>query len=134
MTEAWQKREYERQQLIEGLVRKVHQRSVMISDESFYLELALVVIEYLKDRHKDIAHPEIKKADMPGNFFAIPLSGIVRFARTKAESDALIAQFLEKILVSGLNRFHSELTKQEIHNPELIFQDPSAMSDVSKEG
>lgn len=134
MTEAWQKREYERQQLIEGLVQKVHQRVDAISDESFYLELALVVIEYLKDRHKGIAHPEIKKADMVGNFFAIPLSGIVRFARTKAESDALIVQFLEKILVSGLNRFHSELTKQEIHNPELIFQDPSAMSDVSKEG
>jgi len=130
MPEAWQLREYQRQQLIEELVRGVHDWADELCDPSFYLEVVAVIISYLQDRQKGVSNPEVDGKKAPGSFFSTVLPSITKFARTEAEGDVLVATFLEKVLASGLSPFRSELQKQEMLTPEKIFDAHSAMTEV----
>ncbi len=130
--EAWQVRESQRQELIEGFVRASYQRETEVGDKTFHLGLASVIVKYLKDRQKGIARPEVR-LDHCGIFFGAALIAFKNFARTEVEKDVLIVQFLEKVLVTGLNPFRTALTSQEIHEPEKIFHAPSAMSEIPLE-
>ncbi len=130
MPEAWQVRESERQQLIEELVRGVHDWADELCDPSFYLEVVSVMIGYLQDRQKGVSNPWVDRKRAPGSFFSSVLPSITKFARTEAEGDVLVATFLEKVLASGLSPFRSELQKQEMLTPEKIFNTPSAIAEM----
>ena len=133
MSEAWQVRQYQRQQLVEKLTRKVHDRADEVGGSSFYLEVVSVMIGYLQDRHKGVSNPKFNEKSLAGFFFSSVLPTINDFVRTEAEGDVLVTQFLEKVLASGLNPFRSELQKEEMLTPEKIFNAPSAMAEVSEE-
>jgi len=133
MSEAWQVRECQRQQLIEKLVRGVHDWADELCDPSFYLEVVAVMIGYLQDRQKGISNPEVDGKKAPGSFFNTVLPNITKFSRTEAEGDVLVATFLEKVLASGLSPFRAELQKEELFSPEKIFKAPSAMVEVPEE-
>ena len=132
MSEAWQVRGCQRQQLIEKLTRKVYERADEVGGSSFYLEVVSVMIGYLQDRHKGVSNPNVDEKSLAGFFFGSVLPIITDFARTETEGDVLVSQFLEKVLASGLSPFRSELQKQEMLTPEKIFDAPSAMTEVSE--
>ena len=115
MSEAWQVRGCQRQHLIEELTRKVYERADEVDNQFFYLEIVLVIIEYLKNRQKGISNPKINEKNAVGFFLGFNVMPTINnFARTEAEGNVLFADFLEKVLASVLSPFRSELQKQEM--------------------
>ena len=129
MVDIKQKRESQRQELIEGLIQVSYQEEDSLRDRTFYLKLASAIASYLKDRQKGITEPKTK-TDKVGLFFASILIIMKHFAQTEVERDALIAEFLEKTVAIGTHPFQAALLSQEIHEPEKLFDAPSAMSEV----
>lgn len=133
MPEAWQIREYQRQQFLETLMRKVYQfndRLDEIGDKPIFLELAGIVVKYLKNR-QDKAKARQINSDPVGFFFEREvLAGVRNFSHTPIEEDALVAIFLKKVLNIALNPFRSELLHQEMTQPELIYNAPSRMAEI----
>lgn len=130
--EAWQVRGSQRQDLIEELIQASYREEAELDDKSFHLGLASVIAEYLQDRRNEIAKPDIRP-DHFGFFFGAVLATIENFARTEVEKDALVAQFMEKMMAAGLSPFQAALLEQEMHEPEKIFHAPSAMSEIPLE-
>ena len=69
-------------------------------------------------------------AQIPPFFFEVVLTEIHEFARSQAEEDSLLAEFLEQIVETISMVFYQNLRKEEDRNPQLIFQAPSPMSEV----
>ncbi len=58
-------------------------------------------------------------------------SKIFAFGRSKEEKLALLSKFLEKVVIpSAVNPFNSDLLRQELNNPQLIFNAERSDADV----
>ena len=134
MAQAWQVRSYQRQRLLERLMRMVYQQEEASGEKTFLFDLILVVAGYLKERREAPSGSEFKAQTDTARFFLQKLlSEITEFSRSLTERDALIAKFLEKLLESGLSPFFMALTRQEIEEPQDVFHAPSASAEVSFE-
>ena len=136
MSEAWMKRSWERQQLIEEITSLSYRKEDDIGDVAYHLGMASAIIEYLKRRQRGEENPKIRLSKEESHcelFFGGALERISQLARSEVEKDVLLVQFLEKMIGTGVSRFYGELLRQEIMEPEKIFQAPSAMTE-SEEG
>ena len=132
-TEAWIKKGGERQQLIEEMVRSSYRKQDDIGNVAYHLGVASAVIEYLKRRRRGEQNPKVRLSKEESHcelFFGGALEKINQFARSEAEKDVLLVQFLEKMIGMGVSRFYGELVRQEQMEPEKIFHAPSAMTRV----
>lgn len=94
------------------------------------------MIEYLKRRQRGEENPEVRLPKDESHcelFFGGALERISQFARSEAEKDVLLVQFLEKLIGTGTSRFHGELLRQEQMEPEKIFHAPSAMAEADED-
>lgn len=130
MPEAWQFREVQRQTLLDGLMRKTFERE---QSKSFLLNLAVVVLTHLRNYLRNGYRVGVGGILEKEQFFfnKIVLEDIRSFSRTEAETNFLVAEFLKKILNSGLQPFYRELMSQEISDPEKIYGVSSATAEVS---
>jgi len=135
MSEAWMKRSGERQRLIEKFVQSSYRKEDDIGDISYYLGVASAVVEYLKRRQQGEQNPEVKLSKEKSHcelFFKGVLERVSQFARSEAERDVLLVQFLKKMIDAGVGRFYGELSRQEMMESEKIFHAPSAMAEVEE--
>jgi hypothetical protein len=120
-TPAWQKREYERQQLLESLMREAYdlEETVPHKDHDSAGLLLVLASEILRIKtHAARRCNRHTEAFVVGR--VIPV--LRDFARSKAEFSALFARFLEKhVLPAALNPIFSELQREELHEPKKIF-------------
>lgn len=124
------KRESERQQLIEDAKKLILDEETE-THESRLPQYAIhaVILEYLS--HKDSCNiPFIadspSKVRMRGVFHQNILPLITQFARSKAESSAIIAELFVWTAGSVARTFQSELLRQEIHQPEKTLSGPAS--------
>lgn len=146
MTEAWQKRQYERQKFHDEWVGRVFDAMEMASDEvesqsdSFLFELVQIVFEFLGEMHS-LAEP-VKpnftgtsiQHDAARRFWVDMHSAYDLFARSEAERDSMLATFLqEKLLPPVLNHFHANLLKEQMENPRQIYHASNSMEEAEIE-
>jgi len=135
MSEAWMKRGWERQQLIKEMMSSSYRKQDDIGDVAYHLGVALAVIEYLKRRQRGEENPKVRFSKEESHcelFFGGALERISQFARSEVERDALLVQFLKKMINTGVSRFRGELSREEIMEPEKIFHAPSAMAEAEE--
>lgn len=126
-TPAWQKREFERQQFFEKLMRDVWERDAREEDKGFLLLLAIDILTHIVGQSGPVVD------DTPTWEFARTaiLEPIRAFARTDGECDALGAQFVQKYLLpSALTPVFHELQREEFFEPKKIFGTEHATDDV----
>ena len=132
MVEAWQKRGWERQQLLEGLMRETYDREEELGDPIFLFRLAKTILAHIQQRHWNAPRHDLNQ--MEDFFHEAVFPAIHELARSQAEEDALMAEFFEKLIKAVLQPFHSALLREENETPEHIFRAPSAMAEVPLEG
>jgi len=136
MTEAWVKRESERQTLLENLMRQVWDKGDELGEadaKMFEFELMQVLLEYLKRRR--VKADQKKMEGTAGAFFWEHLFvEITGFSRAQEEIEWLVGELLGKLFHSVQSHLSGELTKLEQLNPYQIFRAPTAMSEVPIDG
>ena len=133
MQQAWQRRESERQQALEELLRKAYRvQDEHDFDDDFYLQVAILLIGFLQHmRGGRIADEESIISD----FVVDCTSAIdVEFARAPEEARVMVASLAKKFLQTGTNGFFSSLQRLEHENPQLIYKADSATVEVSLNG
>lgn len=126
MIEAWMLREIQRQGLLEKVMREVYEAEEKGTFKLLWL--VEIIIKYF-----DGMRPENTSftANVPAQFFFERiLPEIKSFARADEEANFLVAELLQKVLKSALMPIHSAKMALEMNNPQLIFNAPSAMTEV----
>ena len=141
MTEAWAKRGFERQELLEKLMQMVYnvEGRTTSSDESmgeeerieFELDLIQVLAAYLKQK----VYPQDRPDDIDrfaASFFFRDeiLSQVKEFSRAEEENEWLLLLLMGKLKESVDSYLHGKLAKLEYSDPQRIFQAPNAMTEV----
>lgn len=135
-TEAWVKRAGERRQLLEELVRRVHQREDELQEAEqprFRFGLLLVLLDRLRGTRLDTPFTVLvwKNFATAKVFFDREITPrITEFSRAKEETNALLAEFFSRLFESEKIHFQSALSKLEERDPQRILQAPSAMAEV----
>ena len=97
-------------------------------DPVFLYKVARALLGHVQQRKYNAPRHDMDQN--PEFFNEVVFPEIQRFARSQAEEDSLFADFLEHIVDAIVIDFYITLRREEEHNPQLIFQAPSAMSEV----
>jgi len=131
MTEAWQVRQYQQQQLIEELVKEVFDtadffgefESKEFDEQEFLFDFGVAVFQYLK-RNKE-------KALTPAYLLLrnIIENDIKPFVRVTSEVNYLIHMLFVKLSPSIFSRATEGYLRDSVHNQKETFSAP-AMTDI----
>ena len=132
-TEAWVKREDERQQLIKEIQTWLYDYDEEGKWQEFCSRLANIIILYLFERQiKNIFEEVITNVDPEcQRIFDSILPKFEQFARAEEEKNALLADLAKWLTESALHKFAAALTSKEIADPQTIFHASGAMATVS---
>jgi hypothetical protein len=142
MTEAWMKREGERQDL-----RKEFKRALMDLEEEmeleeegerqkFYFHLVVIMMKYLLENADEPPFRTDMSAHEKGAtvaFYRMILPKVKKFARVKSEGQVIIGELITWGMETILRPFHSALLREEIHYPQEVFHASGAMARVEIE-
>lgn len=122
LLEIQRKRENQRDDFVERLLKAALQTKKEFVDKSFLWDLVSALSQHLRDRQQGIDTP---------NFFTLISTRTIRclesiqndindFAETKEEEDVLVAQFLESLVSIGRTHLKDILLVQEQEQPENL--------------
>lgn len=134
MTEAWQKREYEQQQLLEGLMHQAFETSEKFENaDRFHLLAAQELSEYHLINQGGTPHPS-DNSDTERSRVKVWIDKVCeqlwRFSRTGEEFKMLLAKFTEKMFERGLAYAHQEYLRQKVREPEKLYEGHGSMDEV----
>ena len=98
--------------------------------KTFYLDLISDIIRHFRDLSRGAPENLGVQTDTFALFKEKIMPRVEAFARTDSEARVLLATLLKTLLDHGLRPFYHELQREKHENPELIFQAPSATSEV----
>lgn len=144
MTEAWQKRGWQRQQLLEGLIneaRKVadEQESPFLQNQpiQFYQDVAIFLLIDLGGKQKKVDYSSedifIRSRVLGAQSWASQAKArIVNFSQTENEAKMLMAELARQLLKVGLQPIYSAASWEELEQPEKVLG-AAAMDEVPLE-
>ncbi|MDP2637390.1 MAG: hypothetical protein Q8P03_02135 [bacterium] len=135
-TEAWVKRDGERQGLLQELVRRVYAREDELKVHEvarFRFGLLFVLLANLRTIRTGSPFSVLGHHNfvLETVFFGEEIMPRVKeFSRAEEETQALLASFFSQLFESEKIHFQSKLSRLEIADPRMIFHAPSAMAEV----
>lgn len=140
MTQAWQKRESERQEFLESLHKEIA-AAIEASTAASYYEgqrvFAVALLEFLSEKVAELkplgSHLHVMIAlDNPFRGFILKelWPKVEAFGRTDPERTALLGKILEWSAKAIVLEAQGPLTKQELENPEALFGGHMATDEV----
>ena len=132
MNQAWQVREYERQELLRKLFREIEEEEERNSEE-FLFELAQALVRYLLylKEVKETGKSSFDCSRPPACFVSEHLAPeVAKFKRVPEEAIVLFASLLKKVAETLTSQFYADLSGVESREPQTVFHAPSAMADV----
>lgn len=134
MVTARQKRDIQRKGLLDGLMQKLWEYvDVFHPGILFVSEVAVLVLRYLSLRQAGKLPEEKTTGLVSIFFFKEVLKPVNKFARTQAEADFLVAEFLERLVTAIVMEFISPLRREEALESKKVFDAESA-AEVPGEG
>ncbi len=135
MAEAWQKREFEQQELLEGIMRDALRLIEDGDHDMFFLALGAEMIGIFIDE-RFAQRGEGTSTYLIGDkliaSYCNRLKARVKdFCRTPEEEHELLARLLTKFTEAGLSDIHSAYLRQTVHEQEKLYEGHSAMDEVS---
>lgn len=131
MTEAWQRRSSERQELREELMHEIFSWEEKEEDKRSLFKLASAIFDYLRQRVQETPNWEMHQCEILSEFI---FPKLWEFARSQEEADQIMADLFKTIQDLAIMPIYTKLQKQERENPELIFHAASAMTSVPLQG
>lgn len=133
--EAWVVRDIQRRRIVETLQQKFFKLDDEINPNPWnpeeadapFLDVAGQFFVELENRRGPFNSPERHRLEW---FVKEACAKIDKEARSPEEANVLISMLAQKLLISGLNSFQSNLQRQEMEDPKRIFNAPSAMHEV----
>lgn len=135
MAKAWQVRNRKRQELIYNLMKIIYEEEdrlerANLSVRNFRLDLIMAIASFLKyDFKRDILN-ELRETRF---FHYRVLWSIDDFARLDSEWRFLMLNLLKKVTIHIAQESRDTLQGDALHNPQKIFNAPSAMAEVPLE-
>ena len=131
MTQAWQRRSSDRQELREELMREIFNWEEKEEDKRSLFKLASAIFDYLRQRVQETPSWEMHQCKILSESI---FPKVWEFARSQEEADQIMADLFKTIQDLAIMPIYTRLQKQESENPELIFRAPSAMTRVPLQG
>ncbi len=133
MAQAWEVRASERQEIVSKIMRRVYGKSdeIAVSDsiDHFVWDLGKALYTRMETDGRTtgvecrVGIDSFLKTEL--------IKPIVNFSRSEAECKVLLAELFEKIWHLASSPFYTKLRGEEVGNPKLIFQAPSATAEVA---
>lgn len=137
MAEAWQqKREFEQQELLEGIISDAFSTTEDGDHDTFFLALAAeltggLIAERLAKRGDTLTYLNLKTGDQIIESICNKFKARIKdFCRTPEEERELLARLLTKFIEQGLSDIHSAYLRQTVHEPEKLYEGHCAMDEV----
>ena len=113
MVELWQQRDYERQVLLEDIMRDANQNL----DDQGMIEVAADFLYYIRISVMRNCNLKFSSRKESIDYMAM----IEEFARTPEENNVMVDRLKDKLESAGAVSFHNALLQQQITEPERLY-------------